>query len=288
MFWPRFRAIRRSSGVRSRHRGLPRQYPAREFQAVRGAGGVVERKIPSGSPSAGRRPARARSMAGSSRESIRSSSSVSTRHVRAAGKRYRDRRYRIVSRRSRSHAFHLPASRHRRCRCVAAERTPGAAGDRIPSSWRPRHPGAAMLRRFRSFASERARRAGEEPLRPASREAGGRFAGAARHRSCVGSRGIDGGRAEFQSARTSAAFRAARRQRGEARCAGAPGDRSRRPAASFQRQAGGAISMRCCSRGRDAFRGLLLICDTTIWSSTAGGLDSLQRFWRNVVTLKRA
>jgi hypothetical protein len=27
----------------------------------------------------------------------------------------------------------------------------------------------------------------------------------------------------------------------------------------------------------------LLICDTTIWSSTVGGLDSLQRFWRNVV-----
>jgi hypothetical protein len=38
----------------------------------------------------------------------------------------------------------------------------------------------------------------------------------------------------------------------------------------------------------DVFRGLLFICDTTIWSSTAGGLDSLQRFWRNVVTLKRA
>jgi hypothetical protein len=35
----------------------------------------------------------------------------------------------------------------------------------------------------------------------------------------------------------------------------------------------------------DAFRGCLLICDTTLWSSTAGGIDSLQRFWRNVVTL---
>jgi hypothetical protein len=30
------------------------------------------------------------------------------------------------------------------------------------------------------------------------------------------------------------------------------------------------------------------LCDTTTWSSTAGGLDSLQRFWRNVVQLKRA
>jgi hypothetical protein len=31
------------------------------------------------------------------------------------------------------------------------------------------------------------------------------------------------------------------------------------------------------------FGGRLLICDTTTWSSTAGGVDSLQRFWRNVV-----
>jgi hypothetical protein len=34
------------------------------------------------------------------------------------------------------------------------------------------------------------------------------------------------------------------------------------------------------------FRGLLLICDTTTWSSTVGGLQSLERFWQNVVTLK--
>ena len=37
----------------------------------------------------------------------------------------------------------------------------------------------------------------------------------------------------------------------------------------------------------DVFRGRLLVCDTTTWSSTVGGLDSLQRFWRNVVLLKR-
>jgi hypothetical protein len=37
----------------------------------------------------------------------------------------------------------------------------------------------------------------------------------------------------------------------------------------------------------DVFPGRLLICDTTTWSSTAGGVDSLQRFWRNVVLLKR-
>ncbi len=39
--------------------------------------------------------------------------------------------------------------------------------------------------------------------------------------------------------------------------------------------------------GAEVFRGRLLICDTTTWSSTAGGVDSLQRFWRNVVLLKR-
>jgi hypothetical protein len=39
---------------------------------------------------------------------------------------------------------------------------------------------------------------------------------------------------------------------------------------------------------QEAFRGRLLICDTTIFSSTAGGVEGLQRFWRNVVLLKRA
>jgi hypothetical protein len=37
----------------------------------------------------------------------------------------------------------------------------------------------------------------------------------------------------------------------------------------------------------DAFRGRVLICDTTTFSSTAGGVESLQRFWRNVALLKR-
>ena len=32
----------------------------------------------------------------------------------------------------------------------------------------------------------------------------------------------------------------------------------------------------------DFAAGSLLVCDATMWSSTAGGLDSLQRFWRNV------
>jgi len=36
----------------------------------------------------------------------------------------------------------------------------------------------------------------------------------------------------------------------------------------------------------DVFAGRLLVCDTTIWSSTVGGLDGLQRFWRNVALLK--
>lgn len=38
----------------------------------------------------------------------------------------------------------------------------------------------------------------------------------------------------------------------------------------------------------DLFGGRLLICDTTTFSSTAGGVESLQRFWQNVVLLKRA
>jgi hypothetical protein len=37
----------------------------------------------------------------------------------------------------------------------------------------------------------------------------------------------------------------------------------------------------------DVFRGRLLICEPTTWSSTAGGVDNLQRFWRNVALLKR-
>jgi hypothetical protein len=60
--------------------------------------------------------------------------------------------------------------------------------------------------------------------------------------------------------------------------------------------------MRCCSTlstdpagGLDVrlqtkpqfFSGHVLICDTTIFSSMVGGLDSLRRFWRNVVTRER-
>jgi hypothetical protein len=37
----------------------------------------------------------------------------------------------------------------------------------------------------------------------------------------------------------------------------------------------------------EIFPGRLLICDATTWSSTAGGVDSLKRFWRNVALLKR-
>jgi hypothetical protein len=35
------------------------------------------------------------------------------------------------------------------------------------------------------------------------------------------------------------------------------------------------------------FPGRLLICDTTTWSSTAGGVENLKPFWRNVMTLER-
>src|SRR5262249_37683732 len=33
----------------------------------------------------------------------------------------------------------------------------------------------------------------------------------------------------------------------------------------------------------DTFLGKLLVCDTTLFSSTAGGLDSLRRFWSNMI-----
>ena len=36
------------------------------------------------------------------------------------------------------------------------------------------------------------------------------------------------------------------------------------------------------------FAGRLLVCDATTWSSTAGGVDSLQRFWSNVVVRRRS
>jgi hypothetical protein len=34
---------------------------------------------------------------------------------------------------------------------------------------------------------------------------------------------------------------------------------------------------------RDGFAGKLLVCDTTLFSSTAGGLENLRRFWTNVI-----
>ncbi len=33
---------------------------------------------------------------------------------------------------------------------------------------------------------------------------------------------------------------------------------------------------------RDTFRGRLLVCDTTLFSSTAGGVENLRRFWANI------
>jgi hypothetical protein len=34
---------------------------------------------------------------------------------------------------------------------------------------------------------------------------------------------------------------------------------------------------------QNLFEGSALICDATTWSSNAGGLECLQRFWQNVV-----
>jgi hypothetical protein len=37
----------------------------------------------------------------------------------------------------------------------------------------------------------------------------------------------------------------------------------------------------------DAFAGKLLVCDTTIFSSTAGGVDNLRQLWSNLVLRSR-
>lgn len=36
---------------------------------------------------------------------------------------------------------------------------------------------------------------------------------------------------------------------------------------------------------QDTFAGTLFVCDATLWSSTAGGMEHLSRFWRNAVNL---
>ena len=41
--------------------------------------------------------------------------------------------------------------------------------------------------------------------------------------------------------------------------------------------------MRSGNRGRNTFAGKLLVCDTTMFSSTAGGVENLRRFWANVI-----
>jgi hypothetical protein len=38
----------------------------------------------------------------------------------------------------------------------------------------------------------------------------------------------------------------------------------------------------------DTFAGKLLVCDTTMFSSTAGGVDNLRRLWSNVLLRPRA
>jgi hypothetical protein len=61
----------------------------------------------------------------------------------------------------------------------------GETGTGIPPPWRSRHPGEAVLRRFRYFASGWVRSAGQKPFWPASRKTVGWFASAARNRRRV-------------------------------------------------------------------------------------------------------
>jgi hypothetical protein len=37
----------------------------------------------------------------------------------------------------------------------------------------------------------------------------------------------------------------------------------------------------------DVFAGKLFVCDTTLFSSTAGGVDSLRKLWSNVLCRRR-
>ncbi|MEJ1965532.1 MAG: hypothetical protein WDO56_29905 [Gammaproteobacteria bacterium] len=47
-------------------------------------------------------------------------------------------------------------------------------------------------------------------------------------------------------------------------------------------QGGVERSMRSCNPGPEVFAGTALVSDTTLWSSTTGGVDSLRRLWSNV------
>jgi hypothetical protein len=58
------------------------------------------------------------------------------------------------------------------------------------------------------------------------------------------------------------------------------------PSHPFVRQGNASFDALLQSRA-DVFAGTLLVSDTTLWSSTAGGLGSLRRLWSNVVTRSR-
>lgn len=58
------------------------------------------------------------------------------------------------------------------------------------------------------------------------------------------------------------------------------------PSHPFVREGNATIDALLQSRA-DVFAGTVLVSDTTLWSSTAGGLGSLRRLWSNVVTRGR-
>ena len=57
----------------------------------------------------------------------------------------------------------------------------------------------------------------------------------------------------------------------------------RRRRLTRSRKGADRASTRSCNRGRTTFAGKLLVCDTTLFSSTAGGVENLRRFWANVI-----
>jgi hypothetical protein len=59
------------------------------------------------------------------------------------------------------------------------------------------------------------------------------------------------------------------------------------PPHPFSRAGGGWFDA-ILQSARDAFEGTILVTDTTLWSSTAGGIDNLRRLWTNLAQRDRS
>ncbi len=96
--------------------------------------------------------------------------------------------------------------------------------------------------------------------------------------------GDAGGRYALQSPSAPSSPGATGRGAGETGCPWRAIDRSPTRRAIPSRKTGQTALTRSYSRGPGCSPGRLLVCDTTLWSSSAGGGEDIQRFWRNVAT----